>query len=180
MNVWQPPGQTISQEDLLVVESLVKKRCRGVLSVASRCPCGHVEVIRYYPLSRGRSGEVVAPFPTLYWLVCPAIIRQVSWLEAAGGVDRMETRLRREPELLDAYRRNHEAYRRERWSLLTEEDRRLIEERGWGEVYHQRGIGGILDWRHVKCLHLQYAHHRATENVVGACVEELAGVRGCA
>jgi hypothetical protein len=179
MEAWRPPGQTISEDDLLIVESLVKKSCRGALSVASRCPSGHPEVIRYYPLSRDPAGGAVAPFPTLFWLVCPAVIRQVSFLEARGGVDEMETRLSEDPELLDAYRRNHEAYRDERWSLLAEADQRLIEERGWDDVYHQRGIGGILDWRFVKCLHLQYAHHRAQENVVGALVEELAQIRGC-
>ena len=176
---WIAAGRTISDEDLAIVEGHVKKKCRGVLDVASRCANGHPEVIRYYPMSKDAEGKATAPFPTLFWLVCPEIIRQVSVLEARGGVSELEARLAEDPDLQEAIRRNHESYREERWSLLDDDDRQTIDERGWRCVYDEQGIGGIADWRYVKCLHLHYAHHRARKNVIGALVEEIAGVRLC-
>ena len=131
--LWSPPGRAISDDDLLAVEALVRQKCCGVLGVASRCPCGHPEVIQYYPLSRAADGRVSGPFPTLFWLVCPEVARQVSRLESEGWVGKLEAQLAGDPGLLEALRADHGSYQEERWGVLSAEDRELIRRRGWSD-----------------------------------------------
>jgi uncharacterized protein len=40
-----------------------------------------------------------APFPTLYWLTCPILLKRVSRLESTGYMTHLNERLAREPRL---------------------------------------------------------------------------------
>jgi len=165
----------VSKDDLQRIEEQLGRRPRGVLSVERRCPAGHPQVIKVYPLIEKE------PFPTLFWLTCPRIIQQISRLEHEGWIERLEELLQADPELRRRYHAGHRAYIRERWETLTERDRRWIEEQGLLEVFQERGIGGLRDWDAVKCLHMHYAHHKARgENPIGEWVEKRFGIRECA
>ena len=74
----------VSGEDLSMLESQLGRKPSGVLRVERYCPAGHPQVIRYYPLSLSPEAEVLSPFPTLFWLTCPSLIRQVSEFESYG------------------------------------------------------------------------------------------------
>jgi hypothetical protein len=164
----------VDERDLRVIEEQLGRRPRGVLAVERRCPAGHPQVIKVYPLL----GE--EPFPTLFWLTCPEIVRQISRLEHEGWIERLEELIQSDPELRRRYHESHRAYLRERWETLLEPDRRWIEEHGLLEVFQKRGIGGLRDWDRVKCLHMHYAHHKARgNNPIGEWIEEHFEIREC-
>ena len=165
----------VSQSDLRTIEEQLGRRPRGVLAVERRCPAGHPQVIKVYPLIEKE------PFPTLFWLTCPSLVKQISRLEHEGYIEHLERLIRKDPELRRRYYESHRAYIRERWETLRDEDKRWIEEHGLQEVFKERGIGGLRDWDAVKCLHMHYAHFKARgENPIGEWIEERFEIRECA
>ena len=102
-------------------------------SVVARCGDGHPLVIRNHPVDR--DGQ---PFPTLYWLSCPAAVKSVARLESEGCIKRLEERSRTDPEFGAALDEAHRRYAAERghWAPGAE---------AWG------GVGGSRAG--VKCLH---------------------------
>lgn len=167
----------IDQADRLALRRQLGREPRGVVRVERRCPAGHPLVIKVYPLVR--RGEAFEPFPTLFWLTCPRVVEQVSRLEHRGWIARLEARLRRDLALRNALREDHRRYRQERWETLTPEDRARLEARGWAQALRERGIGGIADWDHLKCLHLHYAHHLARGNAIGRWLEVRVPIALC-
>jgi hypothetical protein len=126
---------------------------------------GRVLVRRCYPIRW--IGERPTPFPTLYWLADEELIKRISHVEREGWIKRFEARIAADTELADAFRRDHETYIEERWSILEEKDKPDAERLGLRE----RGIGGLRDFGKIKCLHLHYAHHLAASNTVGMLME---------
>ena len=94
---------TASEEDLSMLEAQLGRRPSGVLKVEAYCPAGHPQVIRYYPLSLSEEGKVLSPFPTLYWLTCRSLIRQVSEFESYGWIGKIEERIGADPEFREAH-----------------------------------------------------------------------------
>jgi len=86
------------------------------------------------------------PFPTLFWLTCPAAVKAVSRVEATGEIGRYNERAERDSAFGEALERAHREYAEER-------ARDFAEASDWG------GVGGTR--RGVKCLHAHYAWHLA-------------------
>jgi len=95
-------GSMVSERDLKVLKEQLGRPPRGVLAIERRCPAGHPQVIRVYPLIDGE------PFPTLFWLTCPEIVKQISRLEHESWIRKLEERIARDPEFR---RRYHEAHK---------------------------------------------------------------------
>ncbi len=146
-------------------------------TIERRCPDGHAQVLRCYPLRR--AGGRVAPFPTLFWLACARLDRQIASLERDGAIARLERVLAADPALQAAVNADHQAYSAERWRALRAEDRRLLEERALAEPARAGGIGGIRDFSTVKCLHLHYAHHLARGSAIGRWLESTFRIVPC-
>lgn len=81
-------------DDDFIVEAQIGRPPRGTWVVAARCPTGRPAVIQTAPVLD--SGE---PFPTLYWLTCPWLLRLVSAEESAGGASRWAENVACDPEL---------------------------------------------------------------------------------
>ena len=164
----------VTERDLAILEEQLGRSPRGVRAIERRCSAGHPQVIRVYPLLDGK------PFPTLYWLTCPSLIKQIARLEHQGWIERLERRMERAPEMRARYFESHRAYIEERWRELSEGDRQWVIERGLEPIFEERGIGGLRDWTKVKCLHLHYAHYQARgENVIGAFLVESFQITEC-
>lgn len=101
--------------------------------VVVRCPAGRPVVVEQP--ARTPDG---APFPTVFWLTCPGLVRAVSRLEAAGGVRALEERIANDPEAAADY------------AQATRRHRSLRPPDG-------RGIGGVAMDGAVKCLHAHVA-----------------------
>ena len=112
---------------------------RGVVDVAHRCPCGDPDVVTTAP--RLPDGT---PFPTLYYLTCPAAAAAIGTLESTGLMREMESRLGTDPELAAAYSAAHESY--------------LARRQAVGVVPEIDGISAGGMPRRVKCLHVLAGH----------------------
>ncbi|MBP7726282.1 MAG: DUF501 domain-containing protein [Candidatus Bipolaricaulis sp.] len=140
----------------------------GALAVACRCPYGHPQVVLTHPLHR--RGAEFTVFPTLFWLSCPFLVTAVGRLESGGAVKRFEARLATDPDLAARYAAAHDAYRRERLSLLSREEREFLSRVGAGGRL-ETGIAGLGSPHRVKCLHAHLAHFLARGgNPIGEAV----------
>ena len=139
--------------DLITVADQLGREPTTPFTVVARCPDGHPLVIRNEPIDAGGK-----PFPTLFWLTCPAASRSVSRLESEGWISRLNERLPREAELSAALERAHDEYAQER-------------ARGHAGAEAFGGVGGTRTG--VKCLHAHYANHLAGgEDPVGRWTAE--------
>jgi hypothetical protein len=91
----------------------------------------------------------------------------------------METLLREDTRLNARLQRAHCAYIEERMGLLSVEDRRFLDDSGMSTSLLDKGIGGIGDFRRIKCLHLHVAHALARENPIGKLVLKALPNRAC-
>ena len=124
-------------DDRARVEALLGRPPRGHFDVVARDDAGDPVVIRNAPfLDDG------TPMPTRYYLVGPSLVREVSRLEAAGGVRQAEAEI--DPALIAA---THQRYAAERDAQIPSEH---TGPRPSG------GVGGTREG--VKCLHAHVAH----------------------
>lgn len=130
-------GDELRASDLDAVREQLGRDPSVPFSVVARCGDGHPLVIRNRPLDAQEH-----PFPTIYWLTCPAAVAAVSRIEADGWIDRLEGDPEVSRELADA----HARYAAERGEVLAGSE-------AWG------GVGGTRTG--VKCLHAHYAYHLA-------------------
>lgn len=139
--------------DLTTVADQLGREPTTPFTVVARCPDGHPLVIRNAPFDA--DGK---PFPTLFWLTCPAASKAVSRLEAEGWISRLNDRLTEETDLSAAVERAHEEHAKER-------------ARGHPGAEAFGGVGGTRTG--VKCLHAHYANHIAGgEDPVGSWTAE--------
>lgn len=121
------------------------------------------------------------PFPTLYWLCSRDLYRAVARLETEGWVKRFEEMLAEDTDFLEAYKACHARYVARRWQLMHPEDKLSIEQRGFTELFHRYGIGGISRWDKVRCLHMHVADYLGSPagvepNIIGAKLDEEFGL----
>jgi uncharacterized protein len=141
-------------DDDAVVAAQLGRPLRASGDVVARCPLGLPVVVAVPPIL-----DDGTPFPTRYWLACPAAKARIGRLEAAGGVKTMDRRVRNDPAFAEAVAAADERYERERDALIPA-----------GAAH--RPVGGVGGGHGgVKCLHAHYADHAAgNENPVGKLV----------
>ncbi|MEM9916360.1 MAG: DUF501 domain-containing protein [Planctomycetota bacterium] len=129
--------------------------------------------LRHFP-------DRVEPFPTIYYLTDPDLLRAISELERQNFIGKFEQRLADDDALRAAYHTDHERYRDTRWAMLTDADRQVIEQSASLSRSFRGGIAGIANVNTVKCLHAHYAHHLATVEsggtVIGQMIDEQLGM----
>ena len=142
-------SEELRASDLDAVREQLGREPTVPFSVVARCSDGHPLVIRNRPLDA--DGH---PFPTIFWLTCPAAVKSVSRVESDGWI----ARLADEPELVERIEEAHAAYASERGRMAAGAER-------WG------GVGGT--GHGLKCLHAHYAYHLAGgDDAVGAWTAE--------
>ncbi|NPB05526.1 MAG: DUF501 domain-containing protein [Aquificae bacterium] len=145
------------------------KTPKGNYKVVKLCRHGFPQVLENPPLVDGK------PFPTLFWLSCPHLVREVSKLEEKGWIRRFEERLRRDARFRGRYLKAHALERSLRKALLPPElpyrlKLKLI----------KGGIGGIESPLGVKCLHLHLASSMGgIPDPIGKEVLKLVGAPEC-
>jgi len=165
--------ESIPLSDRDVIAAQIGRPPRGVVGLPVRCSYGYPQVIRVLPIVEG------APFPTLFWLTCPYLVREVDRLEAVGWIGRLERRMAEDAALQAGMARAHERYIEGRLALLSDDDRGTIESRGRIAGLLEKGIGGIANRRRLKCLHLHLAHALADENPIGVIVHGMLPATEC-
>ncbi len=165
--------EPLSLKDEKVIANQLGRVPRGLHGIEQRCPYGYPQVVRVYPLVAGK------PFPTLFWLTCPFLAKQIDRLEAEGWIKKMDGQIERDETLATSLREAHRAYITERDRLLSPEDRAMLEETGMLKDLLEKGIGGTADFEKVKCLHLHVAHALARDNPIGHRVLKALSERAC-
>ncbi|MDQ6927877.1 MAG: DUF501 domain-containing protein [Actinomycetota bacterium] len=130
----------MTSDDHSAVSALLGRPPQGDFHVCVRDVDGLPVVIRNAPLL-----DDGTPMPTRYWLVDEELRRDVSRLEAGGGVREAEAEV--DP---DELTRAHGAYAAERDAALP------VDHAGPAP---SGGVGGTR--KGVKCLHAHYAWHLA-------------------
>ncbi|MFT4110948.1 DUF501 domain-containing protein [Propionicimonas sp.] len=146
--------EPMTPTDEATIATQLGRTPRGVAAVAWRCADGHPGVVVTEP--RLPDGS---PFPTTYYLTCPALTSATSTLEASGLMAEMTSRLAADAGLAAAYRRAHEAYLADRAQL--------------GTVPEIEGVSAGGMPTRVKCLHVLLAHALAAGPGVNPLGDEV-------
>lgn len=149
------------------VAELLGREPRGFRDVAAFDANGEPAVIRVASLVDGK------PFPTLFWLVDPAINLAIDRLEAGGAIAAMQAQVDVSPQLQARMAKDHDRHRALRHSFLTEAELATLERQGMMPALDARGIGGIADPDRIRCFHTWYAAHLVMPNTIGTLVDEL-------
>jgi len=106
-----------------------------------------------------------SPFPTLFWLTCPILVKRVSKLEGEGTMESLNEQLRNDGELRARLASSIEALKARRDSL---------------EVIEDSGAPPGGGPERVKCLHAHTAQDLAqSNNGIGARSLALTGFPDC-
>lgn len=165
---------TLSESDLNIITQQLGRAPSGIRRIAHYSPQGVPQVLEM------ETWVFDQPFPTLYWLSSSAIDKALARIESQGVVKELELRIQQDPELRAAHHRSHQDYIKRRWDAMSAEHKAIIEEKGFTHLFEELGIGGIKNWDQVRCLHMQYAHHLAGDNVIGRILDEEYGIRAIA
>jgi len=145
------------------IEKFLGRKPAGIISVVKRNSNNIPQVIKVNPFVRK------APFPTMYWLVCPDLSKKISTLEATGFIKDLENEVSNSKELTDSLFSIHEDYRKERERLYNDLNLDLSE--SMEKTISETGVGGVADFQRVRCLHMFYAYHLVKENFVGKKID---------
>lgn len=152
--------------DIDFVTKALGRQPRGFRGVPCRDAQGRPQVIRVASVVGGQ------PFPTLFWLVCPALRLDIDRLEARGVIELLQAEVVGSVAAANELRADHEAHAALRLALMAGEDRAALDGRGLADALAERGVGGIVDFSRIKCLHAFYAAHLVQPNLVGRWLEE--------
>ncbi|MGB5324834.1 MAG: DUF501 domain-containing protein [Pseudomonadales bacterium] len=155
----------VSERDRQLIEQFLGREPRGLAGIAVRDPWGEPLVVRVASLVDGK------PFPTMFWLVAPALKLALDRLEASGTIALIQTQVLESRELLAQLRADHHAYAALRENLMPAASRADPERRRSLQGLGIRGIGGIADFSRIKCLHAFYAAHLVKSNAIGRLLE---------
>lgn len=160
----------VSEEDRAFVARVLNRQPSPMVGVAVRCRFGWPQVVANDPLAADGT-----PMPTLFWLVCPLLLQEVSRLEAQGWIHALgqEVASRTEAALAEARADRINALVRRRLLPVAERRRlRAQAPRLWTRLA-KSGIGG-RQTPGVKCLHAHLASYLALgEGYVGRRVADL-------
>jgi len=144
------------------VAVLLGRAPRGLEDIAVTGPAGEPVVIRVASLVEDK------PFPTLFWLVDPALCYRIDQLEAGGLIKQFQQRVDQDANLQRGMRDDHEAYIALRDSYMRPDIRQRLE-----AALVNKGVGGIGDFTRIRCLHTWYGAHLVEPNTVGCMLDDL-------
>jgi hypothetical protein len=157
----------LDHADLIDAERQLGRTPRSLAGVAARCPYGRPSVLVQAPYSE--HGE---PFPTLYWLSCPALVQAIGRFEADGGIATLADE-RACSAALAADHASAEARVRATRARLAGSGPRLDD-----DAALSAGIAGEAPGGGVKCVHAHAALALADPPyLLGERALELAGAR---
>ena len=161
----------ISEQQLALIRQQLGREPRGIVGICATTNGGVPLVLQMRSLVDDK------PFPTLYWLSSKDLHKAIGQIETNGFVKQIEQRIQDDEVFRSSYLINQKDYVKQRWQAMSSEDKSRIEALGFTDLFHRYGIGGISQWDKVRCLHMQYAHHLAADNVVGQWMDETFGLK---
>ncbi|MEP4484373.1 MAG: DUF501 domain-containing protein [Halioglobus sp.] len=156
----------INPETISEITRLLGREPRGLRDVPVVSDSGKPQVIRVASIVDGK------PFPTLFWLIDPAICLRIDRDEAGGLIAVFQARVDSEPELRAQMVEDHRSHIALRDSYLSDEERQVLDGSGFDVALTSRGIGGIADFGRIRCLHTWYGAHLVHPNTIGRMLDE--------
>lgn len=156
----------ITPEQQLEVEQLLGRKPRGLREIPLRREQGTPMVIRVASLVEGK------PFPTLYWLTDPAISLRIDREEAGGLIKRFQAQVDASPDLQAEMVQDHRHYIDCRNQFMSAQELAELNKLGFYDALQSRGIGGIGNFRFIRCLHTWYAAHLVMPNTIGRMLDQ--------
>lgn len=112
------------------------------------------------------------PFPTMFWLVDPALSYRIDQAEAAGVIMQLQARIDADPELQRAMCADHSAHIALRAEFMSASVRERLRQLNFEGALATRGIGGIANFSRIRCLHTWYGAHLVVPNTVGGLLDD--------
>ncbi|MEM1143263.1 MAG: DUF501 domain-containing protein [Pseudomonadota bacterium] len=159
----------ISADVITQVHGLLGREPRGLRAIAVCDDQGCPMVIRVASLVDGK------PFPTLFWLVDPALSLRLDREEAAGLIAEFQALVDQTESLRSQMVDDHHRHIRLRESYLSAAEESQLKTRGQWRALSERGIGGIGNFDRIRCLHTWYAAHLVEANTIGRLIDERWG-----
>ncbi len=164
--------ERVSTKDLKFITFQLGKVVDNVYQVPKYCSYGVPIVVRSLPVKEGK------PFPTLHYLTCPYLVKEVSKLEEKGLIKEFEKRLLSDEQFYFFLVSAHQKVIEIRLNLLQTLEIEIP--KGWQELLSRVGTGGISNFKTVKCLHLHLSDYLGgIGNPVGKEVYNLIQVKEC-
>ena len=160
----------ITDQQRAIIKQQLGREPRGIAAITASSKEGIPLVLQMRSLVDDK------PFPTLYWLSSKDLYKAISQIETNGAVKHLEQRIEEDQLFRESYLGNQKAYVAQRWQAMTDNDKSRIDALGFTDLFHRYGIGGIAQWDKIRCLHMQYAHHLAADNVVGQWMDDNFGL----
>jgi uncharacterized protein len=165
--MWEPL-QSLDKE---IITWQLQREPRNLHAIAKRCANQCPNVIVNFPLAKTTHDDLF--FPTLFWLTCPGLVKQISQLEDKGLIHDLQKEIHSGSDLSERLLHAQQSYIDARQSLLPFRKRCKIRKLNpaLARQMESKGIGGVENLQTIKCLHMHYAHHVITgNNPVGAFV----------
>lgn len=157
----------VSQEDWLIVKELLGREPEGLREVMVRNDQGVPAVVRVASMNRTK------PFPNMYWLTDKKICKAIDQIESTGFVKTLENEIiPQDPELQQQLIKDHQNYIDKRWKYFEQEfDLNEISDL-YKNALKTKGIGGLMKYTRVRCLHMHFAHYLVDGNAIGHLIDE--------
>lgn len=139
------PFEPVQESDLDFFEAVTGRKPKSAVAVVRRCRYGHPMAFASLPVL-GRE-----PFPTVFWLTCPHLLKICGKLESALFHRHVESEIEKNEKLTREFRTAHEKMQLIRRLLAEDASLELPEE------VLNAGIGGVKNLSSVKCLHAHMA-----------------------
>ena len=156
----------ISDAQRDIIRQQIGREPHGLRDIAYATKSGVPVVLKMAPVVDGK------PFPTLYWLASKDLHKAINQLETRGLVKELEQRLKDDSDFMAAYQTNQQAYVDARWANCSAQDKQLLKDKNFSDLFDSYGIGGLRDWQQIRCLHMHYAHHLCGDNVIGQWLDD--------
>ncbi|PRX21820.1 hypothetical protein BX659_13040 [Orenia metallireducens] len=163
-----------NQKDLEILERQLGRKPRNLVDIIKRCKDGSPQVVVTAPILD--KGDSIGIFPTTLWLTCPELNYRIGKLESRGLVQEVQNKILGDKKLSKRLAEAHKDYANYRMSLVEDDRLEDLKENNPGQykVLKESGVGGILEFEGIKCLHTHFAQYLVDEkNPVGEMVAEL-------
>lgn len=134
-----------SPEDDRFFAFVIGRRPSGTFAVLKRCRFGHPLAFASFPVINEK------PFPTIFWLTCPYLLKACGKLESALYHKYVESEIEKSEKLKKEML--------ETQSKMKELKKEFAKALGLllPKSFYEVGIGGVKNLYHVKCLHAHLA-----------------------
>ncbi|WP_408955206.1 DUF501 domain-containing protein [Natroniella sp. ANB-PHB2] len=164
----------LTQKQLKILTKQLGREPRNVAEIAKQCAAGCPQVIITKPILV--KGDSFGIFPTTFWLTCSELNYRIGRLEGEGMVQKVQKKIKSDQKLADKLKQAHQNYAKQRVELADQQLLARLKEENEGQfnVLKRSGVGGIMDFGGIKCLHTHYAHYLVDSiNPVGQIVDDL-------